>query len=145
MMSHPRVGGSIPPLATNPTWVYSGHRRQRRSREASREDCADAIHYQSAKFVGARNVRKPLQEFITLNERECRGGLRELDVLLASGAKLAENDIVGLHAPAGVSVDANWYGSLHPSMRRVGRGLGGHALGIVAMFEIEFACFAEHE
>src|SRR5688572_22816998 len=68
-----------------------------------------------------------------------------INILLASGAQLAEYEVMGLHAPTGMRLNTYRHGSLHPPLRRVSGRRGSHALRVIAMLKIEGAGLAEHK
>lgn len=62
-----------------------------------------------------------------------------------SGAELAENDIMRLHAVRDNFLDGQIYSAGSPSARRVGRSLEGDAACVIAILDIEGTCFADDE
>jgi hypothetical protein len=89
--------------------------------------------------------RQAAEQHRSLDETQRGRGTRELEILVASGAELAQNDIMQLHAVRDNFSDGHIYGARLPSARRVSRGLEGDALCVIAIFDIEGTSFADDE
>jgi hypothetical protein len=77
--------------------------------------------------------------------RPSAAAARELEIPLPSGAELAQDDIIWLHAVRDNFSDGYIYGARLPANRRVGRGLKGDALCVIAIFDIERTRFTDGE
>lgn len=91
------------------------------------------------------HLSRAAEELIAAYRPEARRAQREFEILVASGAQFAEYQIMRVHAPAGVVFHPDRNRVCLPVGGRKRRGPGGHALGVVAMLDVELTGLAEYE
>jgi hypothetical protein len=98
-----------------------------------------------AMVVRTRHGFQARQQLVAADEAEGGRVARELEVFVAAGTEFAQHQVVGFHAPSRVLGDPHWKCSCLPVGRGECRGAGAHALGVVAVLDVEVAGLAEDE